>query len=970
MRALQTIVAVCLLALYIQSSQGFTSGINAVVTNLAEHQASNGGFVTMRDSEPTLEATSQALFLASLFGLKDTLNLDGVAGFLQTVHNQDHGYGKFVGAPSDLDSVRDALLVHAHLGKPVENSAELVKFIHSLYHRETQMFANTAGGIGDLKATATALQCFATLNQLQSDAVLDKQDAIRKNLLSLLKTNAEKGTKYFSSITSDNYHAILVASFVGVDLSDAESFARYFQERQVTAVNSPYAGAFYADKDESDVTVEDIVHVSAALSVLQKAAGLKNNQLFDMIDTEAMVRFASSLPRNLKYAADAFHAIAYTPIFQQAFKINVLYDVVNSKFRPAGNKIVVGTQTKPQVSVRTHFGLPHSAVEVRYTVSHLPSGLKQTTKLSYNDESQTYVNDEFVDTTDRLGELTFSYEIRWAVANLGDDVVFKVVETKYVGYDISVVSQAEYNGLPVEVQGVVGVGATFNFDVRLGTVKQLKPALLSGDFDVVFAVLDSSRVVIHEEKFSAKGNEKPIAFKYALTSTNLPAGALIFAVGISNENGYHTQESVLYNLKSSVVVSDVSFDGVAAGVVPSFKVGDTVKVTMTPGVLNAGKVEGFQSQDFHGKEVTREFYMDVASAETNENLFSLMGRTNVTDGKSVYVFSLDITENFDAIGASNVITFRYTDAAGQVFPLQTVDAAGEASEEKLKYKVDTNLEVTELVNAPSDGVLEYGNQVKFSFKVKDTVSGKYITANSRKAGVYLALRHNQDKDAFTSTKVNAVQLFDEKTGEPTNFQVSWTVNPNAVKGKGVLELVAQSSDGKEVVLNNEKGQSWRVQVQIGGKLNFQTNSYSKKITDEETAFFVELELSCESRLLTGASLVATISQSSKAGKTVVAENVAVSHGEADGKYQLSWLLKPTEAVAGDYVVELFRQVDVRSGATPLYSVVVKYQPESGSFLPFSTEFLVLVTLGSAFVWTSFKKLDLEGNKKNKKVKAK
>jgi hypothetical protein len=50
--------------------QGF-GGFHSVVSNLPEFQAKGSGFQFNKTAPPSLEATSYALFLSSLYGLRD-----------------------------------------------------------------------------------------------------------------------------------------------------------------------------------------------------------------------------------------------------------------------------------------------------------------------------------------------------------------------------------------------------------------------------------------------------------------------------------------------------------------------------------------------------------------------------------------------------------------------------------------------------------------------------------------------------------------------------------------------------------------------------------------------------------------------------------------------------------------------------------------------------------------------------------
>jgi len=175
---------------------------------------------------------------------------------------------------------------------------------------------------------------------------------------------------------------------------------------------------------------------------------------------------------------------------------------------------------------------------------------------------------------------------------------------------------------------------------------------------------------------------------------------------------------------------------------------------------------------------------------------------------------------FISVGA-NVISFSYKAATGEVIKLLNYNSNdNELYEDNahLTYTVQAELHLSELKNPPSDGDLVYGDEIKFSFKVKDSLTKKAVWAQGQN-GVSLVLRHvTSSGQNFTSTVQPAAQS--KGTGSGGEFEVTWSVNPNAVKGKGTIELVVHGSDGKEIQILEEKSQKpYRVNVAIGGKID-------------------------------------------------------------------------------------------------------------------------------------------------------
>jgi hypothetical protein len=183
----------------------------------------------------------------------------------------------------------------------------------------------------------------------------------------------------------------------------------------------------------------------------------------------------------------------------------------------------------------------------------------------------------------------------------------------------------------------------------------------------------------------------------------------------------------------------------------------------------------------------------------------------------------------------------------------------------------------------------------------------------------------------------------------------------------VLSVASCSSavpDGSDVPLWTAASKPWRVSVKIGGDIEVTKKSYSGKLSmncvflsfffpffpsiffyssyfffllrdsyssdDDLVSFFVEFELSCQQKSLRGAHLSAVVAKGDESFDVPVAIG---SHG----RYQLSWTLRMTRNAinanvayflgtktvsAGDYHINIYRQVDKRSAdALPFRTVI-------------------------------------------------
>jgi len=188
--------------------------------------------------------------------------------------------------------------------------------------------------------------------------------------------------------------------------------------------------------------------------------------------------------------------------------------------------------------------------------------------------------------------------------------------------------------------------------------------------------------------------------------------------------------------------------------------------------------------------------------------------------------------------------------------------------------------------------------------------------------------------------------------------VEWSVNPNAFKGPALLSLVAEDADGAQLpLLKGDK--EWSVNVEIGGVIDVRKTGYSGALGQTDVySFFVDFELYCQNKNLRGAQLFASIKHK-KSGEQLLEVPVALGRGG----YQVSWTLTKKLAPAGDYEIDVFRQVDRRrsaKAAEPFFSITHHHVPPEGQPFPVRTEFLVFLVFIAAFVWSNMKKNEILG----------
>jgi len=954
---------VCLAVLALLAVSAFAqggSGVAAVIGSLSAYQTDRGGVAAVPEGVPTLEASENALFLNTLFG-SNQVNLENVWAFLQSLENSDKGFSNTQGGESEVAAVRNLLLAYAHLDKKVSNPSGITFFIDSCFDKSTKLYGPSAGAAGDLQSTAYALQSLAQLGTLSLKTDIAK--SIANSLAELVEEN--NGVKSFSASTRDNAFAIIAATLVSFEFGDdVQEWARYFYARQ----NAD--GGFNPTSETADTTdVSDAAVTLEALAALQKYT--KSTSLIDAIDGRGLLSNVARLGANdVNAVAQGFKAVARTRQINDVFQSLLTVDTQDHELQMSGDRIVSGSKVKNLFVVRTAWGTPHNGFDV--TLSTKYGKEVATSQLAFNQETLRYETDKQWETGSYLGKVTFEAAARVAIPDLGDDLTLRFSDTKTVGYDLDVVVRAVSNGLDVAQGDSVSQGATFTAEVALGTVANPKPDLLSGDFDVIFQVKDSSLVLIHESKVDGRKNKEKISFSYTLAKANIPAGTLTLSVSISNAAGTHSSEKVTYNLNVPMVASDIHVGS------QSYKVGETVEVTMVPASLpDLRSVQAYSGYDFKQKQASRRFFMDVVSA-SGATISVVPGSSEFDDNdKLFYKFSVPLSSSIDSLG-SPALRFRYATADGNSIPLQNFDSAsGELYEANraLSYTVKADLRLKNFQSSrfPTDGKLNYGDNVLFSFQVVDLISGETLVGTGENT-VYFALRSEDRSGSYISARVPAGAAKGEEEEAGDKFRVDWIVNPNAVKGKATLELLALGGDGKDVEITNEDGKPWRTAVNVGGELSIKETLSANAVVDprtndESAVFSLNFHLRSGETVLPGAKLFARVSN--KKGAVLTAP--VVEGKDADGEYtgySVSWVLPNEVASAGSYKVDFFRESDRRRLAQkvdvePFFTLTVPFDGAVTSVLPVRTEYLVLLVLGAAFVSVVFRKLETEGSRKSK-----
>eukprot|EP01128_Nolandella_sp_AFSM9_P007635 TRINITY_DN4239_c0_g1_i1.p1 TRINITY_DN4239_c0_g1~~TRINITY_DN4239_c0_g1_i1.p1 ORF type:complete len:952 (+),score=330.80 TRINITY_DN4239_c0_g1_i1:67-2856(+) len=922
-------------------------GVNNVVAGLPSLQTSSGGFAAYEGGSPSLISTQQSLMLSSLFGLGREIDVSAAVSFVATLKNSDGGYANTAGGKSTLSATRAAVYALANAGVEVPAKAQVAEYILSVFDSDINLFADVSGGDGNLVSTAAALQSLAQLGLLadKEDLIANVQVALEDEKLSA------SGINFFSGSTEENAAGLVAASFTSLDLGDADAWVAFFKARQNES------GGFDEDTSpDSQSRAEDAFAALSALVALGKSTGSQG--LVDSIDSRGLLQFVSRLPQQLSAAAFGFGAVAQTRAFDQVLLSQFTYETDNTNFPVRGDKVTTGVSVRPSLSVSSL--VPHSGLTVALQIR---AGMdSEDFEMAYNPDFRTYVATESYDTSKYLGALSITARVSVVVPEIGT-VAFRITDRLLSSYEINVdATVTAPNGDVVTTGGDIDVGTKFEFAVTLGDAQTPIPGLLSGPFDLILAVKDSSLVVIGQQNFDGDGNTKPITFSYTLENAALPAGNLQFNFYI----GVHTSFRLDYSVGLPMVVTDLVNSKKAA------TLGDSVEVSFKPASATNGKATQYSSLDVNGKTGIRRFFLDVVTP-AGAPVATYPG-TSTSDDEDVlaYTFTIATGSSFQLIGEFE-LQFRYQTSDGESIAVSNYDGSKLVSE-PITLSVSAALKVSEVDNKsfPKEKELKYGDTVAFTFKVSNSATGDAVSPTADST-VVLALRNtNKDGSKYTSTEVAAT--FDAETDQ---YSISFIVNPNAQKGAGVFELLGKNAGGDYVALATESEAQWAVPVEINGDITVQEEVFAGSYVDGRLAndksalfsyFFIPFTLGAEGENLEGANLFAVVKNDY--GATGIEGPVAQAQDEEGAVigYQASFVQTIDQTPSGSYTVEFYLESDKQRGldtVEPFFTVSFPFKARSNPIFPIRLEIVALVLLASAFLSLSFKKMELEGNRRKK-----
>lgn len=867
---------------------------------------------------------------------------------METLKVEGGLYTAKAGTPATTESLRDGLLVATYTGVNIEKSA-VEAFLRSLYDSESKMFSPRVGGIPSPKATAEVLEVLSLAGITGRDWPAKILAEIKAYLPSIFTNGAfvfptaEAGgvVPAERELFENNVNAIVAAHIAGVEFTNVAEIVQYFTERL------PTRGGFSFTPRETPV-FEATIGAIRALRSLERATGQAIIEALP--NRESIMQGIYFVPADLTKTGPAHQAFTRLPNMKDAFGISVSLDTPGANRVDESNpNIVSGTPVAPFVHVVPWGVQPHSGVNVEVVLSH-KGGADQKFKLLWNEERMGFATEDGYPTDSKLGELTATALIRVPIA--GDVITLKSRVKFNIGYVMNVKSAAKVAGRDIKVGDTVTVGTEFAFDVSLSTTAPLT----TGAFDLVFSVLDSSEVLIAQSsKNFKKDGDEAVHFSFELKQANLPAGALTFKFHVLDHatNTIHTAQTFGYNLQLSMVASQIKI-GNGASFKPAFKLGEEATVSFVPASFpDLVNLHTYAATDAAGEDAVerRAFYLDTMDAGTVLRSFAGVASSD-EHGNVKVTFSVTFPATFDAIGTHN-LRFRYAPAAGADVVLANYDStASELLDEnvELGFEVSPDLYIADLKDAPKGGALSYGDLVRFSFKIKDRVTGETISATYGSAAtpLHLTLAH-KDSNGKSYISARHAIVADPRGG----FEAQWVVNPNAISGKGTLQLQAIVLGGREISLPTEDGKTFGVNVVIGGEISHSAVVKQVSIpTASHASALVEFTLTCQERRLSGALLTASLIHNGQ-----VIATLPVSRSDNEAVYSVAWNVREADATSGSYEVAIHRQADA-SGAA-LITIPVAFDGATTHYLPFRTEAVVLTLAFAGFAVFSYRKYLIE-----------
>ncbi|KAJ3432159.1 geranylgeranyl transferase type-2 subunit beta [Anaeramoeba flamelloides] len=981
---------------------------NKVLSELHKYQdRTNGGFSNEIDETATIQGTFGAVILSTLYGFRDENLAEGVTHFVEQCANSDFGYGSNPKQASELESTFYSTWIYRLLGT-LPDTQLVSNYILSLLDRETMLFAPKKGGRPSVHSTTLAFQTLDLIGE-------SWESVLPENTAEVLKTKIKKGMvvsdteAYFnfgsSNIVYDNYHGIVLAKYLKIELGPIKPWVNFIKNMQ--AFDGKNDGSFYDDITKEYSGIESTTFSLISLKLLAEIHSIENSKteipnFFKLIDKEELKNFLTSKEENLWVVSRAHFGLALIEEIFEFVETFVEWETINGD-KP--KELIEGTDLRLVFTAKTFSSLRHGGLDIKSKILFKAENKETFEALkpisyTFDQERRQYISEKVIQTNNKVGKVLVETKGEMNIVGLGKVSFIKETQNS-IGYKIDIIPSASVAGTEIELGGTASIGTTFDFIVKLSSLNDQNPRILSGDFDVSMTIFDSSLFVVDHQVLECRDNKDEIKFNYVLSNTDLPSGTLFFRFEVGNEKvEIHTSKSIHYNVDIPMISSNIEFKNFKQNEKINYKIGDKVEISLQSGSIpdlitpifyksKNSKVTEFKRVD--GTKIPNgnwNFFMEVTtpSGEVVKTVESELGETE--NGMLIISFNYEIAPILNNLG-TNIVNFYYLTATGQSIPLTNLEnrfkeESEEETEEQeeeeeanedfsqLSFNVDHNLQMTEVSNYPNEDDFFYGNKIVYVFKVLDTISEKLISQEEENTesdfGIYLELLHKESAEE-ESEFISVSEL--AKVSKDT-FMIKWTINPNAIKGEGKIRIIGKR--GSETRINilqeqkeGEESKYCVYDIAIGGEINVNHELYQTLTKySSKTVFFIEFELQCKQKTLEGAKLYSTLKYvgDNKDKSQVIDDNLYVNHH--DKKYQVTFVDKHENVKPGKYEMVFYRDIDQQRAARngwdtvePLFSVEIphpKLKPIQSSI---SGQFILIALLGAIFVWISMKTYQIE-----------
>merc|ERR1712166_579522 len=945
-------------------------GFEGTVTGIAHFQhKESGGFQRSVSISvlPALDATADALFLGSLFGVSRRFDIKAAANFVQRCANSDHGAGRFPGVESDIDSVRDSVLANkvlTELGVQASDrdaADKTAAFLTTLVDTRTGLFGDRVGAPGDIRSTAIALELLETIGLLQAPHNRALFPGIRNALMSCNSSGShfELPTRALPAAAA-NYYAIAAAVrsgfFDGVGPDVLRRWVDFITNLQ------GHTGGFFGSLTQQEVSTEASVQTVLSLQLLSRVfPGAAPAAA--VTDRPGLLQY---LKRETRYdmhdAAQAHQAVLAVGGTQEIFEMSAQYsDSV------ASSKVVVqGEPMWPELSVLAFGSLPQPQYEVTLSVRR---GSEQVQRVSmrWDKPTERYIVNSPIETAGSISTLRLDYLAK----HVSGTTTLRHRDTVTVRLGLAVEWRAVSNGRQLTDDESLIAGTELFFSVQLHNSSH--KALANSD-PIKLDVRDASGVIVdspvvprkQQDVYGANADSSdPVQFEYKIAQSSTPPGGPLWFLFSAHSEGNeiaHTEHQ--FHLAALTVSSQVELQ-------KPQHIEESLKVSMLPGNMapDHTAVEPLAGGGLLRRQFTLHVFpgsLRASALNTSTSILTVDGTPSGTDGR--YSFEAQLPGTLDVLGPLQLRFGHMTSGGGLPALLKH---HGDPSE--LIFKVQSQVAIARMSESPSATEFFFGNAVHFRFQLKDVLSGRQISGGALGQATIVLEHMVLDAEGRWSTVTSLLAEPEPESRQQGQhdagwFHITWTIDPNTVRGPGMLALLMKDARGATSKITQldarRQLRPYEEPINVGGQLDVDWDFWSSAGRDSprEALFTVKWILRCNSRQLQGARVRATVQleQSSDGALVDVSSQLNLVPVVSSGsEYQFSWTSPYELAATGKFRVSLYRERDLENGnswsaseptpdAEPFYVMDIEEQNKPPMYVPLSIEFLAVLALGYVY----------------------